>query len=187
MDVVSVNTLVTALDAAVQSRQIGQVTSRVKSELERLLGVGRLQLPDRFRQTRSDRYARRLLYRDPAQRYTVVVMAWAPEQHTSLHDHAGVWCVEAVVEGAMEATQFALITELEGKYQFAPSTSVRATVGVAGCLIPPLEYHVLTNALTDRPSVTLHVYGGELVSCNVFERGPDGWYERISRTLFYDD
>jgi hypothetical protein len=50
-------------------------------------------------------------------------------------------------------------------------------------LIPPHDYHVLANALPDRPSITLHVYGGEMDHCNVFEPRADGWYEQIPRQL----
>ena len=56
-------------------------------------------LPDRFRVARAEGYARRLLHRNDRLGYTAVVMTWAPGQRTPLHDHAGIWCVEGVVEG----------------------------------------------------------------------------------------
>ena len=43
-----------------------------------------------------------------------------------------------------------------------PVGSVTAGIGEAGRLIPPTDHHVIANALRDRPSVTLHIYGGEL-------------------------
>lgn len=187
MAFVDVDEFVSRLDAAVRVGEADAITSRVKKELEGLLQLGTLRLPDRFRQTRPDRYARRLLHRDPALRYTVLVLAWAAGQRTPIHDHAGIWSVEGVVEGVIEVTQYALLKELAGRYRFAPVDRVRATVGSAGCLIPPFEYHVLANDLTDRPSITLHVYGGELLEFDAFEMAPDGWYQRCSRVVSYDE
>jgi hypothetical protein len=60
-------------------------------------------------------------------------------------------------------------------------------VGASGCLIPPWEYHVLRNRFDDRPSVTLHVYGGEMDQCCAFVPRENGWYERIERALSYHD
>src|SRR5918994_7083555 len=96
--------LVNRLNAAVAERTTDAITARVKAELEDLLGRGALSLPDRFRTPRLDCYARRLLYQDPQNRFTAVVMTWGPGQGTPLHDHGGLWCVEGVVEGQMQVT-----------------------------------------------------------------------------------
>jgi predicted metal-dependent enzyme (double-stranded beta helix superfamily) len=143
-------------------------------------------LPPQFYRTREEGYARRLLHRSDELGYTAVVMTWAPGQGTPLHDHAGIWCVEGVVEGRMDVTQFDLVDERGGRYRFEAKGCVHAAVGSAGCLIPPFEYHVLANAL-DTPSITLHVYGGEMRTCHVFEPLPDGGYARRERALYYHD
>ena len=114
-------------------------------------------------------------------------MTWAPGQRTPLHDHGGLWCVEGVVEGVMQVTQFDLVEIVDDTYRFVERGRVRARVGTAGCLIPPSDYHVLGNALTDRTSITLHVYGGDLDRCHVFVPRPDGRYERQERRLSYHD
>ena len=187
MEAAGIDELVGRLNGAVEAGDVNTVTARVKDDLTWLLQSGRVKLPGRFRQTRADRYVRRLLHRDPALRYTAVVMAWGPGQQTQLHDHAGIWCVEGVVEGVMNVTQYALLEELDGAYRFTPQQGVRAPIASAGALIPPFEYHVLGNALADRSSVTLHVYGGELRECHVFELRPDGRYARWVRGLGYDE
>jgi len=43
---------------------------------------------------------------------------------------------------------------------------------------------VLANA-QEKPSVTLHVYGGEMDHCHVFEPQPDGSYLRLRKELCY--
>lgn len=179
--------LVECLDAAVQLHDPGTITARVKADLTRLIRARRLDLPETFRRTRSEGYARRLLYRSEAFGYTAVVMTWAAGQRTPLHDHAGIWCVEGVVEGTMEVTRFDLVGEHDGRFRFAEKGCVTASVGSAGCLIPPFEYHVLANALPQATSITLHVYGGEMDHCHIFELRADGTYQRVERRLCYHD
>lgn len=181
------DSLIATLDAAVASHNTVAVTQQVKEGLMDLIHDGRISLPPRFHQSKPDHYSRRLLYRDPTLAYTAVVMTWGPGQGTWLHDHAGIWCVEAVIEGAMEVRRFD-VSEQEGeRYRFVERGLVHAGVGTAGCLIPPFEYHTLTNALQDRTSITLHVYGGEMDHCHVFEPRPEGWFERCLKDLKYDE
>jgi predicted metal-dependent enzyme (double-stranded beta helix superfamily) len=179
--------LLDRLDAAVALREPRAVTARVKSDLSAVLSTSELQLPETYWRTRQEGYARRLLHQNSRLGYTAVVMTWAPGQRTPLHDHGGLWCVEGVVAGAMEVTQFDLADQSNGSYGFVERGRLRAEVGSAGSLIPPVDYHVLGNALADRPSVTLHVYGGDLTTCHVFLPRPDGRYERHDRALSYHE
>jgi predicted metal-dependent enzyme (double-stranded beta helix superfamily) len=179
--------LVTRLESAVGLVRPEEITQQVKLDLCDVLSRMALRLPAGFRRTRTEGYARRLLHHDPERNYSAVVMTWAPGQCTPLHDHGGLWCVEGVVDGVMEVTQFDLIDVEDGGYRFAERGRVRASVGTAGCLIPPSDYHILGNALEDRASITLHVYGGDLTQCHVFVPRGDGRYERQHRQLSYND
>ena len=174
------------LDAAVDAENPAQIAERVKAILQDAFRSNALSLGPRFHEARPDTYARRLLHRDPAGRYTIVVMTWGPGQRTALHDHAGIWCVECVVEGQMEVAQFDLVSEEGGTFRFVQRSSIHAGRGSAGCLIPPFEYHTLANAAAVS-SITLHVYGGEMDHCHVFEPSPDGSYRRRTRMLSYHD
>ena len=180
------HTLIARIDAAVQLGDADAITQRVKQELQDAIRARDVTLPDRFRRVRPDGYARRLLHRNDALGYTAVVMTWGPGQGTPLHDHAGIWCVEGVVEGRMDVTQFDLVEESAEACRFEAKGCVHAAVGSAGCLIPPFEYHTLANAL-DEPSITLHVYGGELTTCHVFEPAGDDRFVRRERALSYHD
>src|SRR5215211_2399645 len=146
------------LDAIIHGHPGDRVPELVKAVLIDSMQCGALDVPDGFRVPIEGTYARRLLHRDPAGKYTMVVMTWAPGQKTALHDHAGIWCVECVVDGRMEVAQYDLQSLDDGKYQFAERTRVVAGRGSAGCLIPPFEYHTLGNH-AETPSITLHVYG----------------------------
>ena len=179
--------LVARLDAAVLAGSPEAITARVKRDLEDILGRSALVIPDRFRVTRPDTYARRLLYQDPENRYTAVVMTWGPGQGTPVHDHGGLWCVEGVVEGEMSVTQYYVRAEGE-RFRVTPvGRPLSAGVGTAGRLIPPTDYHVLANAESDRASITLHVYGGTLDGCHIFQPAADGLYEQSTRALSYHE
>jgi len=176
----------TRLDAIIHTESAERVPEMVKAVLIDSMQAGALDVPARLTRPRAETYARRLLHRDPAGRYTMVVMTWAPGQHTALHDHAGIWCVECVVDGLMEVSQFDLLSEHDGVFRFSRRTHIVAGRGTAGCLIPPFEYHTLGNAAAT-PAVTLHVYGGEMDHCHVFEPSADGSYRRVRKALCYHD
>ena len=173
------------IDAAVRLREPAAIAQRVKSALQTSLRCDGLPLPSYFFAPRSDTYARRLLHRDPDGLYTAVVMTWGPGQGTPLHDHAGIWCVECVVDGEMEVRQYDLLSESDGAYRFQAQPCIDAVRGSAGCLIPPYEYHTLANRRPDGSSVTLHIYGGEMTHCHVFQPQDDGSYRRVERALSY--
>jgi 3-mercaptopropionate dioxygenase len=175
------------LDAAVAAPDVDTIAHQIKGILQDTLRCQGLSLPQRFHTSLPETYARRLLHRDPDGRYTVVVMTWGPGQKTALHDHAGIWCVECVVDGEMEITQYDLLSNEGGRYRFREQNRIAASRGAAGCLIPPFEYHVLANARPDRSSITMHVYGGEMDHCHVFEPHGDGVYRRVTRSLSYHE
>ena len=183
----AVEGLIDDLRTAVRLGDTEAIAARVKQDLIDRIASGGLHLPERYRRPLPEAYARRLLYRDAETGFTAVVMAWGPGQRTPLHDHAGIWCVEGVCEGQLEVTRYELLDELgDGTCRFAERERLSAGVGSAGALIPPLEYHVLANP-TDRVTLTLHVYGGEMDHCGVFEPQPDGRWRRAERALAYHD
>jgi 3-mercaptopropionate dioxygenase len=180
-----VEPLQSGIEAAIALGDTAATVHAIKERLERQICEGGLGLDKRFRRTRPDTYARRLLFRNRDLGYSAVVMTWGPGQGTQVHDHAGIWCVEVVVEGDMSVTQYELEEQAGNAVRFRKRESVHAAVGSAGCLIPPFEHHVLANA-HDGTSITLHVYGGEITRCNIYVPRGDGWHERQTRQLGYD-
>lgn len=181
----AVQDLIRRLDGAVQRGDVRRTAESVKQQLESFCREVRDPLPEHFRSLRAEGYARRLLHRDTERGYTVVVMTWGPHQGTELHDHAGIWCVECVLEGELEVTQYDLVAREQERFRFEKRRRMLAGVGTAGCLIPPFEYHTLANALADRPTLTLHVYGGEMDSCHLYRPAESGWWSRVSKQLEY--
>ena len=174
------------LDAVIHGQPEAKVPELVKAVLIDSMQCGSLAVPAALRRPIDGTYARRLLHRDPSGRYTMVVMTWGPGQKTALHDHAGIWCVECVVDGNMDVAQYDLLSQTDGVFRFEQRNHVVAGRGSAGCLIPPFEYHTLGNA-RETPSVTLHVYGGEMDHCHVFEPSDDGSFRRVRKELTYHE
>lgn len=176
--------LIEALDAAVGGTGGSEeITCRVRDVLTELILAEAVELPEELRRPSPDSYARRLIHTSPTLGYTALSMIWGPGQGTPLHDHAGLWCVEGVLEGQIEVTQYRLLEKNGEMLRFEAQEPDIAGVGSAGRLIPPYDYHTIANALPDRPSITIHIYGGEMDHCNIFQPHQDGWYETVSRTL----
>jgi predicted metal-dependent enzyme (double-stranded beta helix superfamily) len=180
-----VRELVRRLDDAMAPPDDAGRCRAVKKVLEETFAAGTDFLEPRFLAPNPERYARRLVHRDPQDRYTILAMVWNGGQGTPLHDHAGIWCVECVYQGQIKVTSYACHGGDPERdiVQFKEETVVLAGVGKAGALIPPFEYHVLQNA-GDTPAVTLHVYGGEMTHCHIFEPAENGWLRRY-RELKY--
>ena len=181
-----VDELIRRLDEAVAVRDDEARCQNVKQVLIDIVKSGESFVEPAFLQPAPDRYARRLMHRDPQDRYTVLAMVWDKGQGTPLHDHAGTWCVECVYRGVIEVTSYSVRggdpeTDI---VQFSEEKRVRAGVGEAGALIPPFEYHVIGNP-TDSTAITLHVYGGEMTYCHVFEPVQEGGFRRRYRELSY--
>jgi len=183
-----VHELIRRLDAAVAAPDDAARCRAVKDVLVDVVSSGGAFVPHSFLKPAADRYARRLLHRDPAGRYTVLVMVWDRGQGTPLHDHAGTWCVECVYRGVIEVTSFSAHggDPETDRVKFEQEKVVRAGVGEAGALIPPFEYHVIANP-TDAAAITLHVYGGEMTYCHVFDPMGDGTWLRKYRELAYTE
>jgi 3-mercaptopropionate dioxygenase len=165
--------VIKGIDLAVQLQERTQIADHVKRVLEREIGLNGFDLPAELKQPRGECYARRLLHRGKGDVYEIVAMTWGPGQGTPLHDHAGLWCVECVVQGQMEVIQYRLLDrkmEDGGKEQFCFGEvgKIMTGVGTAGALIPPHEYHVLRNPSPNQSAVTLHVYGGQMKFCGTF-------------------
>jgi predicted metal-dependent enzyme (double-stranded beta helix superfamily) len=172
---------------AVAEPDVAATTATMKQGLTDLITRGELRLPAECGTAVGPSYARRLLYRCPDSGVTVIAMTWGPEQGTPVHDHAGLWCVEAVCTGRIGIENYALLARDGARFQFAPQGVFEAGEGSAGHLIPPLEYHRIFNPRTDSTAVSLHVYGGEMTECGVFEAEAGGlgagWYRRGVRQL----
>ena len=142
-------------------------------------------LPERCLRPSPDGYARHLLFKDPRDRFAIVVMVWCSGQKTPIHDHGGIWCVEGVYEGRIRVTRYDQDGPVAGGVtRFHASGVIEAGTGETGALIPPVEHHSIENPY-ERTAVTVHTYGCDMKSCQIFLPRPDGTYEVHTKDLCY--
>ena len=178
--------LVDLVDRAVELESVQATTDEITRDLCRLMRTGAVELPGDMVRPCGDHYARRLVHRDEQRGYSIIAMTWGPGQGTPIHDHAGMWCVEGVWAGRIEVEQFDLVDSDDDCCEFVKQGLVEAGVGSAGCLIPPYEYHRICNGCNKTPAVSLHIYGGDMTYCHVFEPMDDGRFRRQRRALTLD-
>lgn len=178
--------LIHAVEEAVQQDQPDAIAEGVKHGLCRLISSDRFRLPPALLEPAEDHYARRLIYRDPDGRFSIVAMTWGVGQGTPLHDHCGLWCVEGVCYGRIRIEQFSHRETRGEQDRFRLEEIMTSEVGGAGCLIPPHEHHRILNDREDDVAVTLHIYGGDMASCNVFKPESGDWYRRERHGLEFD-
>jgi len=178
--------LIKMIDEAVSLSDVESTVDELKTQLCRLIRSGAVELPEEFLQPKPDCYARRLLHRNDDLGYSVVVMTWEPGQATGIHDHASMWCVEGVYQGLIDVDQYELTENRGNEFKFEKRNSYAAGTGSAGCLIPPFEYHRIANRDAESVAVTIHVYGGDMTFCHVYEDSEAGWYVQRERRLSFD-
>ena len=116
-------------------------------------------LPELYAEPDPARYQQYLLHCDSQERFSVVSFVWGPGQSTPIHDHR-VWGLVGVLRGAERVESFtrdqdgALVPDGE------PRTLEAGMVEAVG---PDLgDIHRVANAIADRPSISIHVYGGNI-------------------------
>lgn len=134
-------------------------------------------LPDRFAEPNPERYQQFLLHCDPMERFSVVSFVWGPGQKTPVHDHT-VWGMVGVMRGAELCSEYSLDTA-SGELRADGSHEIQA--GGIDLVSPRIgDIHTVENALEDRASISIHVYGGNIgaVERHVYDY-PSGRTERF--------
>jgi predicted metal-dependent enzyme (double-stranded beta helix superfamily) len=115
-------------------------------------------LPDEFAEPDARSYRQYLLHCDPLERFSVVSFVWGPGQRTPVHDHT-VWGLVGVLRGAERCTEYAP----QDGHVVARGLEHTMTRGMIEAVSPTVgDWHVVANALEDRPSVSIHVYGANI-------------------------
>lgn len=113
-------------------------------------------LPDEFAEP-SGPYAQYLLHCDSAERFSVVSFVWSPGGGTPVHDHT-VWGLIGMLRGAEISQPYS-----EGPDGLVAGDPVRLRPGDVEAVSPRIgDIHKVTNALSDAPSVSIHVYGANI-------------------------
>lgn len=115
-------------------------------------------LPDEYAVPDERYYRQYLLHADPLERLSIVSFVWGPGQKTPIHDHR-VWGAVGVLRGAETSTSYirrtdgSLVAGDRERLEAGRVVTVSPTIG---------DIHEIANAFADRPSISIHVYGGNI-------------------------
>ena len=116
-------------------------------------------LPDAMAKGPPHGYAQNLLWCDPFERFSVVSFVWAPGAATPVHDHQ-VWGLVGMLRGSETSQRFARDPATGALVKGELS---KLTPGEVEVLRPSEgDIHQVANVLADRPSISIHVYGGNI-------------------------
>jgi 3-mercaptopropionate dioxygenase len=120
-------------------------------------------LPESAAKVPAHGYAQNLLWCDPFERFCVVSFVWAPRANTPVHDHQ-MWGLVGMLRGSETSLAFTRHPETG---VLVPGNLTRLEPGDVEVLVPAPrnpggDIHQVTNALDDRGSISIHVYGGNI-------------------------
>ncbi len=114
-------------------------------------------------------YRQVLLHCDPLERFCVVCFVWGPGQATPVHNHT-VWGLVGMLRGEEISTE--MLRHPSGAGPMRPGRVDRLRPGEVVAVSPNLsDIHTVRNALPDRASISIHVYGANIgaVARSVFD------------------
>jgi predicted metal-dependent enzyme (double-stranded beta helix superfamily) len=126
-------------------------------------------LPARYAEPSTNGYQQYLLHGDSQERFSVVSFVWGPGQKSPIHDHT-VWGIVGILRGAEFEQDYSRTCDGRFVEQGAP---VRLEKGEVTAVSPAIgDFHRVSNALDDRPTISIHVYGANIgaVRRSVYER-----------------
>ncbi|HWX65635.1 MAG TPA: cysteine dioxygenase family protein [Rhodanobacter sp.] len=160
-------------DLASMARELGRVVHQDGLALAERLA------PLRARQRGFERW---LLAERRKPALSMLVMAWPPNHHTPVHDHAGLWGLELALHGALEVQSYARDPvsgdlRMHGRDWLGPGD---------GTWFEGDQHHAhrCRNLSRYDTALTLHVYGGDLAEFFAYEQAePTGrWIAQPQRS-----
>jgi Cysteine dioxygenase type I len=128
-----------------------------------------------FAGSETPRYRRQLIAAARDNAYTMLLIAWPPGYVTPLHDHAELWGIELVLDGALHVDEYFTDGD-QAQPALQPHRSIMLGSGDSTVFIDPAYVHRCRNLSAHRPALSLHVYGGVLDHYQSFVTVSDGLY-----------
>lgn len=105
-----------------------------------------------------------LIHRGPQDAFTVLSALWPPQGGTPVHDHAGSWGVEVILDGTLHTRRFKRLDDGSrasyAELQQTAELDLHARE-IAHIIPPDHDIHQFTN-LSGRPVLSFHIYGGDI-------------------------
>ncbi|MET0505542.1 MAG: cysteine dioxygenase family protein [Luteibacter sp.] len=161
-------------DLASMGREVGRALHAHSNALTQVLG------PLRDRRRGFERWMLAERSKPPV---SVMVMARPPGYATPVHDHGGLWGLEATICGALEVESFE-----KGEDAHALRSIGRTWLGPGDATwfdATETHAHRCRNLSRHDTALTLHVYGGDLAQYLAYEQpGPSGhWIARPRQSI----
>jgi predicted metal-dependent enzyme (double-stranded beta helix superfamily) len=116
-------------------------------------------LPAAFARPDPGRSSRYLLWGDPLERFSLVSFVRAPGQSSPVHDHT-VWGLTGMLRGAEISTPYA---RADGTKALVAGAATWLRPGMIERVSPEAgDIHAVANALEEAPSISIHLYGGNI-------------------------
>ena len=104
-------------------------------------------------------YQQFLLHADPLGRFSVVSFVWGPGQKTPIHDHC-VWGLIGMLRGMEKGQRY---KQLPSGELVADGPETILCQGDIEAVSPTIgDIHVVSNAIPDKTSISIHVYGANI-------------------------
>jgi predicted metal-dependent enzyme (double-stranded beta helix superfamily) len=125
-------------------------------------------LEEKYRRAISSKaYAQYLLYRPDDHAFSIVSFVWNPGQGSPIHDHC-TWGVIGQYQGEEEESRFRIVDN-----RLERIGVVLAQPGDVSDVYPPSrDIHQINNR-TDSPTISIHIYGGDIGSQRRHSYDPD--------------
>lgn len=115
-------------------------------------------LPDEFARPDDTYYQQYLLHCDLKQRFSIVSFVWGPGQETPIHDHT-VWGLLGVLRGSEVSQRYEMhqgMLHKTGGLEVLEAGAIDAVSPTIG------DIHRVRNGQAGKPSVSIHLYGGNI-------------------------
>jgi len=110
-----------------------------------------------------------------SEHYSAILIGWPPGHHTPIHDHDGLWGIELVLAGSLHVDEFETIDET-----VKPVRSIDLACDKAVIFEDAAYAHACSNPSLSSPALSLHIYGGSLLSYDVYVDSETSTRERKS-------
>ena len=129
------------------------------SELLKTLIQTDAWLPEFCTVPHPDFYQQYLLHADPLGRFSVVSFVWGPGQKTPIHDHC-IWGLIGMLRGMEKGQRYKQLPSgelvIDGAETLLHQGDIEAVSPAIG------DIHVVSNAVADKTSISIHVYGANI-------------------------
>ena len=129
------------------------------SELLKTLIQTDAWLPEFCTVPHPDFYQQYLLHADPLGRFSVVSFVWGPGQKTPIHDNC-IWGLIGMLRGMEKGQRYKQLPSgelvIDGAETLLHQGDIEAVSPAIG------DIHVVSNAVADKTSISIHVYGANI-------------------------